>query len=161
MCLGLFLTKLQNRPGAIGSMHVALKSFDLTHRDTIVVGGDTLFFEDFSLSGILSTLATFRAQHTDASAVLSYKTDDAGASKYGILELNSDSKVVAFLEKPGHLATASRWACPCFYVLSPQAVGLVAVFLSEHADAPLQAKDAPGNFVRYLHDKVYPPLPLL
>lgn len=63
-------------------------------------------------------------------------------------------QVTAFLEKPGPEATQSRLACPCFYMFSPAALELLPVFLAERKDEPLVARDAPGNFVRYLSSKV-------
>lgn len=86
--------------------------------------------------------------------LLSYKTDDVGASKCGILEVDGDNKVTAFLEKPGPDATASRLACPCFYMFSPAALELMPKFLDDRKDGPLAARDAPGNFVRYLSERV-------
>jgi hypothetical protein len=144
-------------------MDLALNSFQLFQRDTIIVGGDTLFFEDFSLNTVTRKLESFRQTFPPSSSiVLAYDTDDAGASKYGILEVDQSDKVLAFLEKPGPQSTSSRLACPCFYILSPDAVKLVATFLDDHKDSPMQAKDAPGNFVRYLQNKVIlPPFPTL
>ena len=45
-------------------------------------------------------------------------------------------------------------ATPCFYFLSPHAQQLLSVFLEEHKDKPLNEIDAPGNFIRYLAEKV-------
>ena len=141
--------------GAVGDIQLAIAHFGLQEHDTIVVGGDTLFYSDFSLASVISALYRARANHPDCSAVLSYTTDDAGASKYGILEIQDTNHIVtAFLEKPGPVATRSRWACPCFYILSTKALSLVTTFLQENADAPLSARDAPGNFIRYLFPRV-------
>jgi UTP-glucose-1-phosphate uridylyltransferase len=135
-------------------MQLAMDHFGLLNRDTVLIGGDTLFFSDFSFAKLLEDLTKMRSTQPECSAVLSYLTDDAGASKYGILEVASNQLVTAFLEKPGALRTSSRWACPCFYVLSPPALRLVKTFLDENASAPLSSRDAPGNFIRYLQDKV-------
>ena len=39
-------------------------------------------------------------------------------------------------------------------MFSPAALELLPVFLAERKDEPLVARDAPGNFVRYLSSKV-------
>ncbi len=135
-------------------MRLAMDVFGLYKRDTIIIGGDTLFYSDFSIKAVLSELVAARASMPDCSAVLCYKTDDAGAAKYGILELDEHRRVTAFLEKPGPAATTSRWACPCFYIFSPKASALVPQFLTDHASESMQARDAPGNVLRYLYPKV-------
>lgn len=146
----------ENRLGAIGAMKLALDHFGLSESaaDTLVVGGDTLFYSDFSLSQVLVALDQLKSTHPASSMVLAYVTNDDGAARYGILEIDDHSRVVAFLEKPGAHGTASRLACPCFYVFSPAALKLVPEFLSAHADGPLEARDAPGNFVRFLQAKL-------
>lgn len=63
-------------------------------------------------------------------------------------------KVTAFLEKPGPKATASRLACPCFYLLSSLALLELDNFMQQKADRPLEERDAPGNFIRFLTARV-------
>lgn len=144
---------LQNRIGAVGAIQLAVKTFNIDD-DLLIIGGDTLFLDDFSLASILSDFSDNYRQSADMSMVLCYKTDDAGASKCGILELDDKRKVTAFLEKPGPEATTSRFACPCFYMLSPSGCKLLGEFLKLKKDSPLVEKDAPGNFIRYLTEKV-------
>lgn len=138
-------------------IEVAIKAFAIAD-DLLVLGGDTLFFEDFDLGAVLGEFAqTHRgagSAEPTASLVLSYPVDDAGTLKHGILELDEQRRVTAFLEKPGPEATAARNACPCFYILSPAAQQQIPAFLEAHKDGPLADRDAPGNFLRFLHTKV-------
>jgi hypothetical protein len=126
--------------------------------DLIVIGGDTLFLEDFSLASVLGDFCAAHrrgaAEEDPACMLLAYTTDDAGAAKFGILEVDETGKATAFLEKPGPARTKSRLACPCFYLLSAQALPVLAEFLEEKKDQPLKERDAPGNFIRYLTERV-------
>lgn len=145
-------TSNSDRSGAVACVWLAVDHFKCQD-DLLVIGGDTLFFEDFDLDTVVTS---FQSAHRpgDGSMLLSYKTDDVGASKCGILEVDEDSKVTAFLEKPGPEATKSRLACPCFYMFSPAALTQLPVFLEDKKDQPLKARDAPGNFVRYLSERL-------
>ncbi|EDQ86431.1 uncharacterized protein MONBRDRAFT_33828, partial [Monosiga brevicollis MX1] len=143
-------TTNETRSGAVAAIQLATKTFNIQD-DLLVVGGDTLFLEDFDLK---TTLAAFQRQHRShdpkSSMLLAYKTDAAGTAKCGILETDAKDKVTAFLEKPGPEKTNSRLACPCFYLFEADALPLLDRFMTEKAGEPLQARDAPGNFVRYL-----------
>lgn len=57
-----------------------------------IIGGDTLFFEDFDLSKIVGDVPK------DGNAVLWYHDEDT--LKTGILEVNEEGFVSSFLEKP-------------------------------------------------------------
>ena len=45
--------------------------------------------------------------------------------------------------------------CPCFYLLSAEALKEVSNFLQEEKDAPMSEKDATGNFLNYLHKRYF------
>ena len=145
----LYLNTVQNRPGAVVAMHMASRAFG-GEQPLLVVAGDTLFYPDFSFDGVIEAYHKFQAISPSASVVLMHTIDDEGTKKSGILEVNDDGLVRAFLEKPGPAATTSRVACPCFYILSPAAQQAIAEFLAVTPLEPLQARDAPGNFIRYL-----------
>ncbi|XP_069082012.1 uncharacterized protein [Pleurodeles waltl] len=69
---------------------------------------------------------------------------------YGILETDKNLRVTAMKEKPSSDQTESRWACPCFYVLSKNTLPLVQEFLQEKKNAQIEEKDAPGHFISWL-----------
>lgn len=64
------------------------------HEDLLVIGGDTLFLNDFSLR---DTLRRFldgpRAHRPGSSMLLAYATNDAGTNKAGILEVDQNNEV--------------------------------------------------------------------
>lgn len=65
--------------------------------DTLVIGGDTLFLDDFDLA---KTIDCFIQEYRNGAAapyatmLLAYNTNDKGASKSGILEVDSSNQVV-------------------------------------------------------------------
>uniref|UniRef100_A0A803KAF6 Uncharacterized XB5749127 n=1 Tax=Xenopus tropicalis TaxID=8364 RepID=A0A803KAF6_XENTR len=69
---------------------------------------------------------------------------------YGILEIDENQRVIALREKPSPKETASRQACPCFYMLSKYTLPLVQEFLDEKKNYPIDEKDAPGHFLSWL-----------
>lgn len=136
-----------NRLGACADLQLALseKAELIGGRDILVVAGDTLFFQDFSLGAFLAALPPGR------SGVVTYEVgSDAETRKRGIVEVDSTFKVEKLLEKPEPSATASRSACPAFYAYRHACKPLIAAFLAEKASAPLEAKDAPGQLLAWL-----------
>lgn len=96
---------------------------------------DTLFFEDFSLSGFISDFLSCSAKTEEGALVSCYKCRDEGTilllfirtytitcvtlcletSKVGIVEIDSTGKITSFLEKPLPSATPSRLAVSLTY----------------------------------------------
>lgn len=137
------------RLGAVACLQLAVKHFKIED-DVIVIGGDTLFKEDFSLSKVTERFSELQSQCEDNSLLLSYQCRDDETQKYGILEVDGDLRVLCMKEKPRPSETTSRRACPCFYVLSKNILPLLDTFLEEKQEAPIEEKDAPGNFVSWL-----------
>nr|XP_019955294.1 PREDICTED: uncharacterized protein LOC109637409 [Paralichthys olivaceus] len=137
------------RLGAVACLQLAVKHFKIEDH-VIAIGGDTLFKEDFSLSQVKEKFSDFQAKCDDSCLVLSYQCKDEETHKYGILEVDSELCVLCMKEKPLPSETKSRRACPCFYVFSKKSLPLLDTFLEEKEDAPIEQKDAPGNFVSWL-----------
>lgn len=137
------------RLGAVACLQLAVKHFNIDDH-VVAVGGDTLFKEDFSLSKVKESFAEVQAQCDDGCLVLSYQCRDEETHKYGILEVDGDLRVLCMKEKPLPSETKSRRACPCFYVFSKKSLPLLDAFLEEKKEAPIEEKDAPGNFVSWL-----------
>ncbi|XP_046699157.1 uncharacterized protein zgc:136439 isoform X2 [Silurus meridionalis] len=116
----------EERLGAVACLHLALNHF-AEPDDVIVIGGDTLFREDFSLRRITEHFTEVQRKSEDSNLVLSYQCKDEETSKYGILELDSDCRVQRMKEKPLPSETHSR-----------------------SATRPLEERDAPGNFLSWL-----------
>ncbi|MCI4378822.1 hypothetical protein PGIGA_G00220030 [Pangasianodon gigas] len=139
----------EERLGAVACLQLAVNHFAV-HDDVIVIGGDTLFKEDFSLRKFTQHFAELQRKSEDSNLVLSYQCKDEETSKYGILEVDSDFRVQCMKEKPLPAETHSRSACPCFYLFSRTTLPLLDVFLKEKETRPLEERDAPGNFLSWL-----------
>eukprot|EP00128_Syssomonas_multiformis_P001329 Colp12_sorted_trinity150504_noHs@7541 len=137
-------TSNDNRIGAVADLQLAVDHFKIDD-DLLIIGGDTLFLDDFSLKNVVER---FRANQ--GSLVLCYLCSDEDSKKVGILELDESKRVTAFLEKPGPEATQSRFASPCFYIVAKDHLKRISSFLHAKASAPLTERDAPGNFIKYL-----------
>ncbi|KAM9364864.1 mannose-1-phosphate guanylyltransferase catalytic subunit beta [Pholidichthys leucotaenia] len=137
------------RLGAIACLQLAVKHFK-TDDHVVVIGGDTLFKEDFSLHKVREQFADVQTKHGEACLVLSYRCKDEETHKYGILEVDGDLRVHCMKEKPRSSETESRRACPCFYVFSKTSLPMLDMFLEEKKNAPIEEKDAPGIFVSWL-----------
>ncbi|XP_071477688.1 UTP--glucose-1-phosphate uridylyltransferase-like [Diadema antillarum] len=144
-------TSNEDRIGAVGCIQLAVRDGNIAD-DILVIGGDTLFFEDFSLPAFLSEFEKRKEASPAASLVVSNQIPDEETIKRGILEVNEDMRVTAFLEKPKPQETSSRRACPCFYLFSQRSLPHLDNFLQE--DRPMKEKDATGNFVKYLHSRL-------
>ncbi|XP_077474026.1 uncharacterized protein LOC144087429 [Stigmatopora argus] len=137
------------RLGAVACLQLAVSHFQIEDH-VFVIGGDTLFKEDFSLAQLKSRFFELQEKCEENSVLLSYRCRDDETHKYGIVEVDAKLQAMHMKEKPLPSDTKSRRACPCFYVLAKKSLPLLANFLHEKKDAPMQEKDAPGNFVSWL-----------
>ncbi|XP_067843816.1 glucose-1-phosphate adenylyltransferase isoform X4 [Heptranchias perlo] len=145
----------EERLGAIACLQLAITQFNINDH-VLVLGGDTLFYEDFSLSDVLAKFAELQKINCDSSLVLSYLCkDEAETTKFGILEIDEKFQITAFKEKPSSTETTSRRACPCFYIYSKNTVPLIETFLQEKQNSPLEEKDAPGNFLCWVYSRCH------
>ncbi|KAK5861583.1 hypothetical protein PBY51_022967 [Eleginops maclovinus] len=142
-------TSNEGRLGAVACLQLAVKHFSIEDH-VLVIGGDTLFKEDFSLRKVQERFSELQAESKDSCLLLSYQCREDETSKYGILEVDRDLHVLCMKEKPLPVETESRRACPCFYVFSKKSLPLLETFLEEKKEAPIEQKDAPGNFVSWL-----------
>ncbi|CAG5865900.1 unnamed protein product [Menidia menidia] len=137
------------RLGAVSCLQLAVKHFNIDDH-VVVIGGDTLFKEDFSLSEVKEKFSDLQAKCEDCCLVLSYHCREEETQKYGILEADESLRVLCMKEKPLPSETKSRRACPCFYVFSKKSLPLLDAFLEEKKDSFIEEKDAPGNFVSWI-----------
>ncbi|XP_071803334.1 uncharacterized protein [Asterias amurensis] len=143
----------ETRLGAIACIELAVDH--LGHQDDIIViGGDTLFLDDFNLSSVIQEFKRRLETQPDANLVLACPCSEKDTVKVGILETDSDCRVTAFLEKPKPEDTSSRNSCPCFYIFSRESLPLIRQFLEEKKDGPLKDRDATGHFVKYLFSRL-------
>lgn len=142
-------TSNEGRLGAVACLQLAVQHFNIDDH-IVVIGGDTLFKEDFSLGEVKQRFSELQSKCEDSCLVLSYQCKDEETHKYGILEVDGDLRALCMKEKPLPSETQSRRACPCFYVLSKKSLPLLDTFMEEKKEAPIAEKDAPGNFVSWL-----------
>ncbi|XP_062304755.1 glucose-1-phosphate adenylyltransferase [Osmerus eperlanus] len=139
----------EERLGAVSCLQLSVKNFMIKDH-VVVIGGDTLFKEDFSLNKVKEKFCELQAKSEDSNMVLSYQCKDEDTSKYGILEVDEDLRVLCMKEKPLFSETTSRRACPCFYILSQTSLPLLDDFLDAFKESAIEEKDAPGNFLSWL-----------
>jgi glucose-1-phosphate thymidylyltransferase len=127
-------TSEDDRLGAIGD----LAFVGLHGEDLLVIAGDNLF--DFSLADFVR----FWRTKGGTSAVALHDVGDLDlARRYGIVELDGEDRVVAFVEKPAE--PRSTLAATATYVFHREHVALVPRYLEE-GNPP----DPPGPFVAWL-----------
>jgi glucose-1-phosphate thymidylyltransferase len=133
-------TSNEDRLGAIGDMQFAIENAHLDD-DLLVIAGDNLF--EYSLADFVA----FWRPKGRASAVA---VRDVGsrelASRYGIVDLDGDDRLTAFLEKPEDPWTTL--AATATYIFHRDHVPLVRRYLDD-GNAP----DQPGRFVAWLQER--------
>ncbi|XP_052005038.1 uncharacterized protein zgc:136439 isoform X2 [Xyrauchen texanus] len=138
-----------DRHGAVACLQLTVKLCAVDD-NLLVIGGDTLFKEDFSLRKFTAHFFDLQNKNKESNLVLSYQCKDEETSKYGILELDEDLKVQSMKEKPLSSDTDSRNACPCFYLFSRTTLPFLDTFLDEKKNASIEERDAPGTFLSWL-----------
>ena len=136
-------TSNDNRLGACRDIQFALENRSELVDDLMVIGGDTLFFDDFKLTDILD-----KFHERGTNVILWYPIkNDIDTLKTGVLELSPDGLVTAMLEKPDPSTTLSRCGCPCFYLYKKTTLPLVLDFIKQAKT--LGEADAPGHFLSW------------
>lgn len=127
-----------DRLGAIGDMRYVIDGAGIDD-DLLVIAGDNLF--EFSLADYVA----WWRQKGEASAIA---VRDVGstelARRYGIVELDTEDRVLDFVEKPDD--PPSTLAAIATYIFHRAHVPLVRTYLDE-SNPP----DQPGRFVAWLH----------
>jgi NDP-sugar pyrophosphorylase family protein len=151
----------ETRLGAVGDIQFFLNQKQKWNEDLIAIGGDTIFYQDFSLpklieifnkeDSVVETSTAIALPRQDPTNVCLYYpiVRDEDTLKTGVLVMDeSTSRVQAMLEKPAPTQTTSRKGCPCFYMYKRTTLPLIKKFI---AQAPsLSAMDAPGHFLSWL-----------
>jgi len=143
----------ESRIGAVACINLAVQHFNINDH-LLVIAGDTLFYEDFHLENIISEFLTLQNNIPGACLVTDVECRDDEVHKYGILETDSENRVIGFKEKPQPSETKSRKQCPCFYLLSQDSLPLLNSFLEEKKNEPLKSRDATGNFIAYIYTRL-------
>lgn len=132
-------TTNENRLGAIGDIQFVIDSLQIED-DLMVLAGDNLF--DFELTDFANY---FEEVETDIITAYAEK-DEAQRKRAGIVELDENSRVLSFEEKPEE--PKSHFAVPAFYLYKKETLAEFQNYLDEGYNA-----DAPGHFIPYLIEK--------
>lgn len=140
------------RSGAIACMQLGLQgSID---EPCLFIAGDTLFDGSFVLE---SFLQIFQAENENekesCSLIVDCPCPEDRVHKHGIIETDQAGRVISFLEKPNPSTTTSRKQSPCFYLIHQNHLGQIEEFLEGTKNEPLKARDATGNFLKYLVER--------
>jgi glucose-1-phosphate thymidylyltransferase len=132
-------TSNDDRLGAIGDIRFVQEHADLDD-DLLVIAGDNLF--DYSLRDFEEF---WRAK--DGSALAVYDVGDfALASQYGVVAVDADDRITAFVEKPPN--PESTLAATATYLYTREHASRVSEYL-----AGGNPPDAPGNLVAWLYQR--------
>ena len=130
-----------DRLGAIGDVAFAINKQNI-REDLLVVGGDNLF------SGGLTRFLKFAGQKKPAATIGLYKLKELkDASRYGVVRLDRDDKVIHFEEKPKH--PKSKLVAMCLYYIPAGRLSLIKDYMKIGKKA-----DATGNYIDWLKDRI-------
>lgn len=132
-------TSNEDRLGAIGDINLVLESAK-PKDDVLIVAGDNLFEFD------ISDFVDFSNKKKSVGVALFDVKDKKLAQKYGIVSLDDERKIDDFQEKPER--PKSTLASTGIYYLPAEKLEL----FNEYMGTGL-AKDAPGNFVKWVSEK--------
>jgi glucose-1-phosphate thymidylyltransferase len=138
-------TAEENRLGSIGDLTFAVREAKID-ADLLVVGSDNLFQDP--LDGFLQ----FAKEKSPALTLGVHELPDrAQAHRYGVLQVDSQWRIVDFQEKPAH--PTSPLISTAIYFFPRRTLPLVL----EYAAAPGANQDTLGSFIRWLvqQEKVY------
>ena len=125
----------EDRLGSVGDIDFAIDDQGIDD-DLLVLAGDNLF--DFGLKDFIDY------SKKKGTSVVVYDVEDRELAKqYGIVELDKDSKIVDFLEKPQN--PPSTLASTCLYLFRKEDLGLLKKYESEG-----NKLDKSGDFINWL-----------
>jgi glucose-1-phosphate thymidylyltransferase len=127
----------EDRLGAIGDKHLAIKEGRIKE-DVLDISSDNLF--DFGLDDALDF---FKWKKAPVIGLYDVK-DKFLARHYGIVSIDSENRVNEFQEKPEH--PVSTLASIGVYFYTAETVGLFEKYFKAG-----HSRDAPGNFIAWLH----------
>lgn len=129
----------EDRLGALGDVHHAINAKKIDD-DVIVVAGDNLF--ELNLADVENF---FRKRKSNVIVLHDVKNTEL-ARQYGIVEIDENSLVVNFEEKP--LSPKSTLASTGIYLFPKKTIGLINKYI-EQGNNP----DKTGSFIEWLHKR--------
>jgi len=129
-------TSNESRLGAIKDIQYVI-DYSGINDDLMILAGDNLF--DFELSNFVLFFKKVNADCITTHEI----TDINELRRTGVIEIDSNGKVISFEEKPQN--PKSTFAVPPFYIYKKETIPLVKKYLAEGNN-----HDAPGNFIPWL-----------
>ncbi len=132
-------TTNENRLGAIGDLKYVI-DMEKVDDEILVMASDNIF-------GFPLTDFTERYKKTNADMICAHTIENKeDLHSMGVVELDSDGKVISFEEKPEN--PKSDLGVPPFYLYKKDTLPLIDKYLEEGNNP-----DAPGHFVPWLKDQ--------
>ena len=126
----------ETRLGAVRDIQFAIDALKLDD-DMLVIAGDNVL--DFSLTHFIRY-----ADSKQSSAIMRYyEAVEAKLRKCGIVEIDSDDKIISMEEKPSE--PKSHWCCPPFYYYTKADAQRIPQAIESGCGI-----DAPGSFIAWL-----------
>jgi len=135
-------TSNEDRLGALGDIALAIDRGGLGGDDLLVIAADNLF--EFSVADYVDF---WRRKEVGSALAVHRLADPSTASLYGVVELDSDDRVVGLEEKPPH--PRSDLVSTAMYLFHRDHLPLLTQYLAE-GNPP----DPPGRFLEWLHVRV-------
>ena len=130
----------EERLGSVGDIRFVWER-ESSLDDWLIIGGDNLF------DGDLSPFVDYAIAKDPAVTIGIYDIHDIqAATKFGVLGIDKNNKVISFQEKPAK--PASSLITMCLYYFSKQTLGFLTEYLKES-----KAVDAAGSYIKWLSEK--------
>jgi len=130
----------EERLGSVGDIGFVWKN-ESSLDDWLIIGGDNLF------DGDLSHFVDFAISKNPAMTIGIYDIHDIkAATKFGVLGIDDNKKVISFQEKPE--VPASSLITMCLYYFPKQTLAYLGEYLKES-----KAVDAAGSYIKWLSEK--------
>lgn len=131
----------EERLGAMGDIAFVLEEIGM-NSDLVVVGSDNLF--DADLAAFFAAAASRKTSPT----VGLYDISNAGmASKYGVVQLDTQDKIISLEEKPEH--PRSTLISMCLYYFPSSTLPQIASFLQATGKT-----DTTGGYIQWLYKQI-------
>jgi len=130
----------EERLGSVGDIRFVWEK-EGSLQDWLIIGGDNLF------DGDLVHFVDYAVSKNPAMTIGVYDIHDIqAATKFGIVAIDAQGKVISFQEKPPQ--PLSTLTAMCLYYFPKQTLAFMAEYLSES-----KAVDAAGSYIKWLSEK--------
>jgi glucose-1-phosphate thymidylyltransferase len=130
----------EERLGSVGDIRFVWQK-EPSSDDWLIIGGDNLF------DGDVSRFMDFAISKSPAISVGVYDIKDIeAATKFGVLAIDANQKVISFQEKPKN--PASSLITMCLYYFPKQTLAFLGEYLKES-----KAVDAAGSYIKWLSEE--------